>query len=185
MKKAVVFLAEGFEDMEAVGVIDILRRGGVDVTIAGVTNQTVTSTHNMKIVADTVIDNINPSDYDAMVCPGGMPGSTNLRDSSKVVSLIQECNKNGGYVCAICAGPMVLEKAGVLSGKNFTMYPGMAADFAPSGKYHADKLVVKDGNVITAAGPAAINSFGLNILAALIDNDTAKKIAEGMLIKEF
>lgn len=184
MKKAVIFLADGFEDMEAVGVIDVLRRGGINVTIAGVTGQTVTSSHNMKVIADEVIDNINANDYDAVICPGGMPGSTNLRDSSKVINLVQECYKKGGYVCAICAAPMVLEKAGILSGKNFTMYPGMADNFAPSGKYHSDKLVVKDGNIITGAGPAAVFSFGLNILSVLRDNETADAIADGMLINK-
>ena len=134
MKKAVVFLANGFEDIEALATVDILRRGGVDVTTAGVTGDTVTSSHNVQVLSDKSVSNINAADFDAVICPGGMPGATNLRDSDKVVSVIKEAYDAGKIVAAICAAPMVLEKAGVLQGKNFTMYPGMESH-APSGNY--------------------------------------------------
>lgn len=183
MKKAVIFLANGFEDIEALATVDILRRGGVDVTIAGVTGSTVTSSHNLQVLTNTTVDKITAEEYDAVICPGGMPGASNLRDNAKVIEVIQEMYKNNKKVCAICAAPMVLEKAGVLSGKNFTMYPGMADDFAPSGKYDGSKFVVVDGNVITGAGPAGTFEFALTILSSLTDNKTADFVAEGMLIK--
>lgn len=182
MKKAVVFLADGFEDVEALATVDILRRGSVDVTIAGVTGMQVISTHNIKVTADKDIKDINAKDYDAVICPGGMPGSTNLRDSELVINIIKEAYESGKIVSAICAAPMVLENAGILSGKNFTMYPGMQ-DYAPSGNYKNDKFVVKDGLVITGAGPAAVFEYALELLANLQDKDVAEQVAKGMLIK--
>ncbi len=182
MKKAVIFLANGFEDIEALATVDILRRGGVDVTIAGVTGEIVTSSHNLKVVADKLADDIKAADYDAVICPGGMPGATNLRDSDKVVSVIKEAYDAGKIVAAICAAPMVLEKAGVLQGKNFTMYPGMESH-APSGNYKNNVYVVQDGSVITGAGPAATFEFALTIVSNLQGKDIADQVAQGMLIK--
>ncbi len=181
MKKAVVFLADGFEDIEALAPVDILRRGGVDVTIAGVTGMQVTSSHNVKVMADKDIKDINADDYDAFICPGGMPGATNLRDSI-VTDIIKDAYSKGKIVSAICAAPMVLDKAGVLADKNFTMYPGME-NYAPSGSYKNDKFVVKDGRVITGAGPAAAFEYAFELLAELQGSEIASQVAEGMLFK--
>lgn len=182
MKKAVVFLANGFEDIEALATVDILRRGGVDVTTAGVTGDTVTSSHNVQVLSDKSVSNINAADFDAVICPGGMPGATNLRDSDKVVSVIKEAYDAGKIVAAICAAPMVLEKAGVLQGKNFTMYPGMESH-APSGNYKNNVYVVQDGSVITGAGPAATFEFALTLVSNLQGKEIADQVAQGMLIK--
>lgn len=182
MKKAVVFLANGFEDIEALATVDILRRGGVDVTIAGVTGDVVTSSHNLKVSADKPVESIKAEEYDAVICPGGMPGASNLRDSQKVIDIIKQAYSSGKIAAAICAAPMVLEKAEVLKGKDFTMYPGME-NYAPSGKYHNDKFVIKDGNVITGAGPAATFEFALEILTNLQGKEIAEQVAQGMLIK--
>lgn len=181
MKKAVIFLANGFEDIEALATVDILRRGGVDVTIAGVTGEIVTSSHNLKVVADKLADDIKAADYDAVICPGGMPGATNLRDSQKVLDTIKEAYNAGKIVAAICAAPMVLEKAEILKDKDFTMYPGME-NYAPSGKYHGNTYVVKDGTVITGAGPAATFDYAFEILANLQGKEIANQVAQGMLI---
>ncbi len=182
MKKAVIFLADGFEEIEALSTVDILRRGGVDVTIAGVTGEIVTSSHNVKVIADVKAETINALDYDAVICPGGMPGAVNLKESSIVIKTIQEAYKNGKIVAAICAAPMVLEKAEILKGKDFTMYPGME-NHAPSGKYHNDTYVCTDGSVITGAGPAASFMYAFEILSKLAGSDKAKEVADGMLIK--
>lgn len=182
MKKAVVFLADGFEDMEALAPIDILRRGEIDVTIAGVTGMQVVSSHNVKVTAEKDVKDIKADDYDAVICPGGMPGAANLRDSNDVIDIVKTAYQQGKIVAAICAAPMVLEKAGILSGKDFTMYPGMQ-NYAESGNYKNDKLVVKDGNIITGAGPAAAFKFGLEILESLQGREKAQQIANGMLIK--
>lgn len=180
MKKAVVFLADGFEDIEALAPVDILRRGGVDVTIAGVTGMQVVSSHNVKVLADKDVKEIKSDDYDAFICPGGMPGAANLRDNSIVIDIIQEAYSKGKIVSAICAAPMVLDKAGVLADKNFTMYPGMQ-NYAPSGSYKSNELVVKDGKVITGAGPAAAFKYGFELLANLQGEEIASQVAEGML----
>lgn len=182
MKKAVVFLADGFEDIEALAPVDVLRRGGVDVTIAGVTGMQVVSSHNVKVMADKDVKEIKADDYDAFICPGGMPGATNLRDSSIVTDIIKEAYSKGKIVSAICAAPMVLDKAGVLSGKEFTMYPGMQ-NYAPSGKYINNEFVVKDGKVITGAGPAAAFEYAFNLLAELQGEEITSQVAEGMLFK--
>lgn len=182
MKKAVIFLANGFEDIEALATVDILRRGGVDVTIAGVTGEIVTSSHNLKVVADKTIENIKASDYDAVICPGGMPGATNLRDNSLVLDIVKDAYNSGKIVAAICAAPMVLDRAEILKGKDFTMYPGMES-YAPSGKYHNNKFVVKDGSVITGAGPAATFEYAFEILANLQGREIANQVAQGMLLK--
>lgn len=182
MKKAVIFLADGFEDIEALATVDILRRGGVEVTIAGVTGMQVTSSHHTKVLADKDIKDIKAADYDAVICPGGMPGATNLMDNQLVIEIVKAAYSQGKIVSAICAAPMVLEKAGVLDGKNFTMYPGMQ-NYAPSGKYHDDKFVVQDDKVITGAGPAATFKYALELLANLQGKEIAAQVAEGMLIK--
>ncbi len=188
MKKVVLFLADGFEDVEALGTVDILRRGGVEVTIAGVTSSDVagmqiTSSHNIKVIADIDAKNINVSEYDAIICPGGMPGATNLRDSDIVINAVQSAYNTKKLVAAICAAPMVLEKAGILAGKNFTMYPGME-NYAPSGKYNNKELVVKDDNIITGAGPFATFKFALSILAILCSEDVSNNVASGMLVQK-
>ena len=182
MKKAVVFLADGFEDIEALAAVDILRRGGVDLTIAGVTGMQVVSSHNVKIMADKDVKDIKTDDYDAFICPGGMPGASNLRDSSIVIDIIKEAYGKGKIVSAICAAPMVLDKAGILADKDFTMYPGMENN-APSGSYKNDKFVVKDGKVITGAGPAAAFEYAFELLAELQGKEIASQVAKGMLFK--
>ncbi len=182
MKKAVVFLADGFEDIEALGTVDILRRGGVEVTIAGVTGDIVTSSHNIKVMVDTLVDTISVTDYDAFVCPGGMPGAVNLKDNDKVINLLQQAYSSNKLVAAICAAPMVLERAEILKGKDFTMYPGMES-YAPSGNYSSNNLVVKDGSVITGAGPAATFSYAFEILSYLMGQEKADEVAKGMLLK--
>ena len=174
MKKAVVFLADGFEDIEALGTVDILRRGGVEVTIAGVTGDIVTSSHNIKVMVDTLVDTISVTDYDAFVCPGGMPGAVNLKDNDKVINLLQQAYSSNKLVAAICAE--------ILKGKDFTMYPGMES-YAPSGNYSSNNLVVKDGSVITGAGPAATFSYAFEILSYLMGQEKADEVAKGMLLK--
>lgn len=182
MKKAVIFLANGFEDIEALATVDILRRGGVEVTIAGVTDEIVTSSHNLKVVTDKKIDEIKAEDFDAVICPGGMPGASNLRDNQQVLEIVQKAYNSGKVVAAICAAPMVFERAEILKGKDFTMYPGME-NYAPSGKYNSSKLVVKDGSVITGAGPAATFEYAFEILANLQGREIANQVAQGMLLK--
>lgn len=185
MAKALLFLADGFEEVEALATVDVLRRGGVELTTAAVAaGCEVTGAHGIKVIADKNISEAAAiaDEADAVICPGGMPGSENLKNSDKVINIVKDAFRKGKIVAAICAAPMVLEAAGVLKDKNFTMYPGMQ-NYAPSGKYHDNIFAVKDGNIITGAGPAAAFQFALTILEELTNGETAKNVASGMLIK--
>ncbi|MFA5519866.1 MAG: DJ-1 family glyoxalase III, partial [Spirochaetota bacterium] len=124
--KILVPLAPGFEEMEAITVIDILRRAKLNIVTAAISENPVKGSHNIKITADTML---NENDkYSAIVLPGGMPGTNNLKDDKRIISLIKSINKSGGITAAICAAPIVLAEAGVLSGKKYTCYPGFEDD---------------------------------------------------------
>ncbi len=183
-KKVLVLLAEGFEPLEAIGSMDVMLRAELDVTIAAVGgNKKVTSSlSKISLDTDILVEEVNAADYDAVVMPGGIPGSTNLQTSPEVIKIVQDMNAQGKYVCAMCAAPIVLATAGVLEGKNFTCYPAFLNQIN-AGKHIDGELAVTDGNVITAIGPAAAAQFGFAIVTALLGADTADAIAKGMLYK--
>ena len=127
MKKAIVFLANGFEEMEALGTIDILRRGGIEVTTVSITEETVvTGAHNVPVIADTTLDKATLNQADALILPGGMPGASNLNNSEAVKEALLQQYREGKIVAAICAAPMVLGGLGLLKGRNATCYPGLS-----------------------------------------------------------
>lgn len=185
MNNVVLFLANGFEEIEALATVDILRRGGLNVKTASLNADKVsTSSHNISVMCDMHIDEVNAADFDIAICPGGMPGSTNLRDNAHVIEVMQKVQADSKkLVAAICAAPMVLDKAGILKGKSFVMYPGMNEEFAPSGNFIAGKLVAKDGNIITGAGAGATFKFALAILKHAKGKEAADKVSSAMLIK--
>lgn len=181
MKKAIVLLDNGFEEVEALTVVDVLRRGEVKcITCSTNHNEEVIGSHNICVKADNLLENINVDNYDALIIPGGMPGATNLRDNYSVIELIKKFNKEEKIVAAICAGPIVLGKAGVLDGKTVTSYPGFENELGKS-KY-IEEIVVKDGNVITSRGPATALYFALKILESLEDNSKVENLKENMLL---
>lgn len=163
MKAAVIFM-NGFEEVEGLTVVDMLRRLGIDCDITGKSDE-VTGSHNITVKTDRHLDSIKADDYDAVILPGGMPGATNLREDEAVISLIKEMSDKGKLIAAICAAPIVLERAGVLSGREFTAYPGFGEKIS-GGKFKED-LVVKDGNIITSRGPATSMEFAFAIAEAL------------------
>jgi 4-methyl-5(b-hydroxyethyl)-thiazole monophosphate biosynthesis len=178
-KKALVFLAEGFEEVEAVTPIDYLRRAGIEVStvsIAGGT--TVTGAHGIPLLADTRIADITGlGGYDALLLPGGMPGATNLVNDPALDSLLKSAAKAGTLVCAICASPaVVLAPKGILAGRKFTCYPG-AEEKVSGAAWSADPVVI-DGNIITSRGPGTAARWAFAIIAALLDSATAEKIAD-------
>ncbi len=184
MKKAVVFLAEGFEEIEAVVPIDILRRGGVEVTVAGVGGDVVAGSHGIVIETDCIADEINPSDYDGVVLPGGIPGANNLADSGAVDKVLEAMRKEGRLIAAICASPaVVLSSKGYLDGKSVTGYPGVRFESFGSISY-LEEDVVSDGNFITSKGPGTAFPFALKILEYLQGKDTADRIAEAALYSD-
>lgn len=176
-KKAAVLLAEGFEEVEALAVVDVLRRAGITCHTVSTGGEYITSSHQVTIKADELLSEA-VTDYDLVAVPGGLPGATNLRDDARVIDIIKTMNDSGKLLCAMCAGPIVLGKAGVLDGKNYTCYPGFNEKMETTGKFHED-LVVRDGNVITSRGPATAWAFAYKILEALGEDSSALK--EGML----
>ncbi|MEJ2242780.1 MAG: DJ-1/PfpI family protein, partial [Candidatus Bathyarchaeota archaeon] len=145
MNNTVIFLAKGFEEIEAVTVIDILRRADIKVTIAGLSSDIVEGGHSIMIVPDKTIDDINVNDFDAIIIPGGNPGYKNLRNDSRVIALIKKAYKSGKIIAAICAAPSVLSYAGILKEKNCTIYPGMEKELELGGSKPKQDLVVIDG----------------------------------------
>ena len=184
MKKAAIFLADGFEEMEAIAPIDILRRAGIEVDTVSINSDLkVIGAHGVKLETDINIKDVNVDLYDAVICPGGLPGSTNLRDNDKVISIIKEANSNGKLIAAICAAPIVLDAAGVLD-VNYTTYPTVEKGIK-SGTYQTDKKVVLDKNIITSAGPSTATDFAIEIVRYLLDDNSAKTIKDELLISKF
>lgn len=186
MKTVYIFLAEGFEEIEAVTPGDILRRAGVTVKFVSCGKQTaVCGAHNVTYLADELISNIKADDPlpDAVVLPGGMPGATNLAACKPLEDLVKRMNQDSRVVAAICASPaVVLSHFGVLEGKCATCYPGMY-DRAPEGSqisWQNARLVV-DGNIITSAGPGTAGEFGFAIADALLGPGASAKVKAGML----
>lgn len=178
-KKALLILAEGFEEAEAVVPADILRRAGVDVTLCALTKREVTGSRGVKILADIVFDQIE-RDYDALILPGGGRGAQNLSRSDKVIELIKKMHKTGRIIAAICASPVVvLALSGILSGKKAVCFPGMEDGF-PEDVTVVNQPVVIDGNIITANGPGASFYFRFKLAEVLSGADTADKVKRDM-----
>lgn len=171
-----VFLADGFETIEALAVVDMLRRAKIDTMTVGVTGKEVKTSHCINVTADITIDELNINDANAIVLPGGMPGTLNLEANSVVQSSIDFCVENGKYVCAICAAPSILGHKGLLKGREVICFPGFEEDL--SGATISDKYVVTDGKFITARGAGVAVDFGLEIVKALAGNDLSNKIRE-------
>ena len=178
----IVFLADGFEEVEALTVVDYLRR------VEGITVDTVSigeglqvlGAHNIEVKADKNIKTIqDSSNYDALVIPGGMPGATNLRDDKDVIKLVKSVNERGKLVAAICAGPIVLEQAKVLDDKEITSYPGFEESF-PKSTYKEDGVVI-DGNIITSRGPAKAIDFAIEIVKYLAGEKQAEELKADIL----
>ena len=177
-----VFLADGFEDIEALAPIDILRRSNVDVKTVGVTGIEVTSSHGVTVKADISVSDIKlDSDLELIVLPGGMPGTLNLEASVGVQKAIDFCAANDKYIAAICAAPSILGHKGLLKGKKATCFPGFEKDLV--GADACSDLVVKDGKIITGKGPGACIEFGLKLAEILVSADAALNIKAGMQCK--
>lgn len=176
MARALVLLARGFEEIEAVTIVDVLRRSGVEVTVAGLAAGPIEGAHGMKFVADRSIEELAVRDFDAVVCPGGAPGYVNLRKDPRVIAMIKEAFDSNKLVAAICASPAVLSDAGVLKGRACTIYPGMEAELEKGGGRPSKELVVVDGNVVTSRGPATALPFSLKLVEKLVGKNVAENV---------
>ena len=182
MNTSFLFLADGFEEIEALSVVDILRRAEMEIVTVSITDTTsVTGAHGITVEADTTFAQVDFSAAEWLILPGGMPGALNLAAKSELRELLKAQNAKGGNIAAICASPaVVLAPLGVLDGKLATCYPGF--EQALSNATLSEKPVAIDGNVITANGPAAATGFGLAIVAKSKGEDASRNVAEGMLL---
>ena len=179
MKKVFMFLANGFEDIEALIPLDVLRRGGVDVKTVSITGSLVAeSAHGVKIEADLLFDDADLQDADLLMLPGGMPGASNLNEHEGLKKALVEQAEAGRLVSAICAAPLVLGGLGLLNGKRATCYPGFEQTLI--GAEYTAALFTVDGNIVTGEGPAAAFPYAYTLLAMLTDEETARGVAEGM-----
>lgn len=175
--KVAVLLAEGFETIEALTTVDVLRRAQVDCDTLGVSSLDVTTSHKITIKADKLLSE-DAYNYDVIVLPGGMPGAVNLRDNALVNDIVKKAYEDGKIVAAICAGPITFGKLGITNGKNATCYPGFEDQMV--GCNYKEDLVVVDGNIITGRGPAAAIPFAFEILKH-VKPEAVEGIEKGML----
>ena len=185
MAKVYVFLADGFEDVEALIPIDVLRRGGVEVVTVSTTEfPLVESAHGVNIEADIQFEQSDYEDADLIMLPGGMPGASNLFAHEGVCKVVMDQFAAGKKVAAICAAPaVVLAQLGILDGKKATCYPGFEKVLKEAGATYTGDLFTADGNVTTGEGPAAAFPYAYELLAQLVDKKTSDQIAEGMRFK--
>ena len=182
MKKIGVFLAEGFEEIEGLTVVDILRRAGLDVvTISIMGKKEITGSHKICVIADALYEEVDVSELDGVVLPGGMPGTTNLGSHDGVNETIKSFAEKGKLVAAICAAPSVLGQAGLLNGKKAVCYPGFEDKL--TGAEVAYDEVVEDGNVITSRGMGTAIPFALCLTAYLINEQASKELAEKIIFR--
>lgn len=177
--RVLVPLADGVEELEAVTVIDVLRRGGIDVTSASITEAlSVKGSRGVTLLADALWSSLDPDGFDALVLPGGGKGTENLSADPRVVDAVVAFNEAGKHVAAVCAAPTVLAGAGILEGRRATCYPTCAQQLGAS---YDDAPVIADGNVITSQGPGTAMLFSLVLVQHLAGDETARRVADGLL----
>ena len=181
MSAVAVLFAEGFEEIEAITIVDVLRRAGVEVAMVGVGGRTITGSHDIPVTVDVELEEARGREWDMIVLPGGLPGSTNLRDSQEVQDILRAQNARRGEIGAICAAPVALAAAGILEGKRVTSYPGFEGEL--KGALFCEERVVRDGNIITSRGVGTAMEFALRIVADLGGQDLADSLREGMLVR--
>jgi 4-methyl-5(b-hydroxyethyl)-thiazole monophosphate biosynthesis len=179
MKTVLVLFAEGSEELEAVTIVNILRRGGVKVTLAGLQPGTLRGSRGTLIQPDCPLDDALLQQYDMVVLPGGQPGTRNLRGDARVLRLVQDMAQRGKFVTAICAAPAVLAAAGLLDGKRATCYPTCLDEF-PSVLLQTT-AVEQDGNFITSRGPGTAMDFSLTLLERLHGASTHAEVEAGLV----
>ena len=173
-----LFLADGFEEIEALTPVDVLRRAGIAVTTVGVTGKTVRGSHGIAVEADVAADEAKEADIEMIILPGGMPGAANLDASETVDRFIKAAVGQDAYLAAICAAPMILGKRGLLSGRDATCYPGFEKYL--EGAKHYEASVVVDGNFVTSDGMGSALDFALQLVALLRGDEASEKIADAI-----
>jgi 4-methyl-5(b-hydroxyethyl)-thiazole monophosphate biosynthesis len=180
MKRAAIFFATGYEEIEALTVVDLLRRADIEAECVSIDNEkSVKGSHNINVSMDSGIEDIDFGSFDILVCPGGMPGTLNLEACKKLTDNIRKFNEEGKLIGAICAAPSIFGHMGLLQGKKACIYPGMEAELKGAEVVY-DK-VAKAGNIITSRGMGTAIEFGLEIVAALVGRETADKLGKSVV----
>ncbi|HHX31973.1 MAG TPA: DJ-1/PfpI family protein [Bacteroidales bacterium] len=181
MKKVALFLAKGFEEIEALGTVDILRRAQIDIiTVSTTDNNVVNGAHNIPVTADKTFNEVDFTSIDMLILPGGMPGAKNLNEHDDLKNLISDFNSKGKLIAAICAAPMVLGGLGFLDGKRATCYPGFEPELI--GAKITGESVVVDENIITGKGPAFVFDFALRLVEQLLGIRDRQEVQKGLLL---
>jgi 4-methyl-5(b-hydroxyethyl)-thiazole monophosphate biosynthesis len=181
MAKVLVPLAEGFEELEAITLIDLFRRAGFDVITAGLDDQPVRASRNNVLIPDTSIDKVMQEEFDLIVLPGGLPGADNLRDNKNVQTLIKLQHQKGKDIGAICAAPRALASAGILNGKSITCFPGVLDQIDTSEFNISGKKIEIDGNIATSRGPGTAMDFALTLIEKFGGKPLSEKVAAQMV----
>ncbi|MEW5788720.1 MAG: DJ-1 family glyoxalase III [Pseudomonadota bacterium] len=181
MPSVLVPLAHGFEDLEAVTIVDLLRRAGVAVVTAGLEPGLVLGSRGTRIQPDATLDDALQMDYDLIALPGGLPGADHLRDDPRIRSLLLKMSANGKYTAAICAAPMALAAAGLLEGRRATAYPGVLDSLDLPGTDKRGDAVVVDGKVVTSRGPGTAMDFALTLVELLSGREKRDQVEAGLV----
>lgn len=182
MKKVLVPVADGFEEIETVTIIDVLRRAGIQVSVAGLKDGVVRGSRRVKLVADATFKEVQYKEFDMVVIPGGEAGVNHLRAEPRFLELLQRYKREDKWIAAICAAPLALRDAGILDeGTKMTSYPSFAGEF--SGVDYKETRVVKDKKLLTSRGPGTAMEFSLKIVEVLEGKERAKELKEMMLVR--
>jgi len=180
MPTVLVPLAQGCEELEAITVIDLLRRAKVDVISASLDDKIVTASRGSRLLADKNLDEVLNKDFDMIVLPGGLPGADHLRDDPRIIALLQNMAKQQKYTAAICAAPKVLAKAGLLEGKRATAYPGTLEKLDLQTTAISSAALEIDGKIITSRGPGTAMDFALHLIETLCGSETRHSVENGL-----
>ncbi|MBN1533702.1 MAG: DJ-1/PfpI family protein [Spirochaetes bacterium] len=178
--KVLVPLASGFEEIEAITIVDILRRASIDVTTASLEEGPVTGSHGISVIPDTGLTGLDISGFSLIVLPGGMPGSANLKANDRILEAVRRIHDAGGSVAAICAAPIVLAAAGVLRGKRATCYPGYEKEL--TGATAVDEPVTVDGRIITGRGAGCAIPFALRLVEIIKGSQAALDLKQALQV---
>lgn len=182
MSKVLVPLAEGCEELEAVTIIDLLRRARIEVVVAGLQPGTIKASRGTQLVPDTTLDAaLGYDDYDMIVLPGGMPGAQHLKEDRRIISLLQKMAQQGKYTAAICAAPTVLAETGLLDDKRATSYPGFLDKMDVPGMTYVTDAVVMDGKILTSRGPGTAMDFALALIEVLSGKEKRDQVEAALV----
>jgi 4-methyl-5(b-hydroxyethyl)-thiazole monophosphate biosynthesis len=182
MATVLIPLAQGCEEIEAVTLIDLLRRAGISVTTASLSNQyELTASRKVRLIADTLLEKVIYDDFDMLLLPGGQPGTSHLDDDHRIHALLNRFHHAGKYIAAICAAPLVLASSGLLSGRRACCYPGALTTSKWPDIKIIDEPIVIDGHILTSRGPGTAMDFALTIIELLTDKTTRNEVEAGLV----